>query len=118
MLRLAKRSRAKGILRQCQQVMPLLAQLNPKITGWSNYFGYGAGYRILSWCDYKLYRLLMWWASKKHPTRTYRWIVNKYFVGFGMVNSPRNWVFGYVDAGSTITLNQHTDAGIKRPIKV
>jgi RNA-directed DNA polymerase len=63
----------RTILYAGTQVMPLLAKLNPKITGWSNYFSFGAGYRILSWCDYRLYQLLMQWMRNKHPARTYRW---------------------------------------------
>ena len=57
-----------------------MERLNPIIRGWANYFSTIASKLTFSAMDSKLMIQLMRWAKRKHPTRSKKWIRNKYLI--------------------------------------
>jgi RNA-directed DNA polymerase len=70
----------KLILRQNNNVVTVVERLNPIIRGWANYFSTVASKRTFTAMDSKLMIQLMRWAKRKHPTRSKKWIRNKYLI--------------------------------------
>ena len=111
----------KENLRECfkqQNPVSLLALLNPKIRGWTQYFGIGVSAKIFSDIDAWLYGKYIRWAERKHPKQGRRWLVDKYF---RQVDSQK-WIFGVRVKGSKgpITVSQrfHRETPIERHVKV
>jgi RNA-directed DNA polymerase len=81
----------KGRIRQNQKSKELLDKLenktqgtviqtlNPQITGWANYYRTSVAKRIFASMDKQLDRLLVRWSQRKHATRSYRWVRNRYW---------------------------------------
>ena len=67
----------------------LIAQLNPVIRGWANYHQHVASKRTLEKADHAIFQALWRWAQRRHPNKSKRWIINKYFHTVGR----RQWVF-------------------------
>ncbi|MEN8217088.1 MAG: group II intron reverse transcriptase/maturase [Pseudomonadota bacterium] len=67
----------------------LIAKLQPKITGWCNYYKEFHSNEAFSKLDYFLWERLFWWAKRKHPNKSKNWIIEKYF-GY---KDGKNWVF-------------------------
>lgn len=91
--------------KHCKQE-ELIKELNPKISGWSNYFSSVCSKETFSKMDHLMFWKLYRWARKKHPKTSRRKVVDKYW---------RNWKFGTKDG---YRLNWHTDKKIIRHIKV
>lgn len=64
--------------KSCRQET-LIRLLNPKITGWTNYYRCGASSRTFQRIDDQIFRKLWQWAKRRHPKKGKRWIANKYF---------------------------------------
>jgi len=100
----------------------LIAQLNPIIRGWSNYYQHQVSKEVFGYIDHLVYRRLMRWGKRKHNNKSYKWIVEKYYRGYdsGMLlidkNVPktRKWVFG----NNTSKLILHKDMPITRYPKI
>ncbi|ABG49726.1 RNA-directed DNA polymerase [Trichodesmium erythraeum IMS101] len=89
----------------------LIAKLNPVIRGWANYFSTVVSKEVYNKLDYLLWERLGRWASRRHPNKSAKWVKNKYFP---RCKVTRNWL---LNDGEYI-LNQHSDAAIKRHVKV
>ncbi len=61
----------------------LISQLNPIVSGWANYQAHIDSRKTFFELDYFLWDLLWGWAKRKHPTKTLRWIKDRYFVCVG-----------------------------------
>jgi len=70
----------KIILRQSHNVVNIVDRLNPIIRGWANYFSTVASKGTFSVMDSRLMIQLMRWAKRKHPTRSKKWIRNRYLL--------------------------------------
>lgn len=57
----------------------LIRLLNPVITGWGNYYRYGASSKAFQRIDHMVFEKLWQWAKRRHPKKGRRWIANKYF---------------------------------------
>ncbi|WP_341758599.1 group II intron maturase-specific domain-containing protein [Candidatus Tisiphia endosymbiont of Ditula angustiorana] len=68
----------------------LIYLLNPKITGWTNYYRHSAASKIFSYIDNRIYKLLYRWTRKRHYNKGFRWIYQKYFQRQA---SSRRWHF-------------------------
>ena len=68
----------------------LIRLLNPKITGWSNYYRHSAASEIFSYIDNRVYKMLDRWTQKRHYDKGSRWIYQKYFQRNA---SSRRWHF-------------------------
>jgi len=67
----------------------LITILQPKITGWANYYKTVHSSEAFSKLDHMLYQRLSQWAYRRHPNKGKKWVVKKYFGHHG----TRNWVF-------------------------
>jgi len=57
----------------------LIGRLNRVIRGWVNYHKHVVASKIFSDIDFRIYRILMRWAKRRHSKKTYAWIHRKYF---------------------------------------
>jgi RNA-directed DNA polymerase len=97
----------------------LIFELNRKIRGWANYHRHVVSKRIFSKVDYAIFTSLWQWARRKHPTKSARWIQQKYWGH----HQGWNWCFfGVTQAAdgkpSTIWLHRASKTPIRRHIKV
>lgn len=67
----------------------LIAQLNPIITGWSNYHQGAVSKHIFHKVDHIIYLMLWKWAKRRHPNKNSQWVKNKYWKS----QRKRNWIF-------------------------
>ena len=74
--------------KSCKQET-LIRLLNPKITGWTNYYRCGASSRTFQRIDNQIFQKLWQWAKRRHPKKGKRWIANKYFHFY----KTRSWTF-------------------------
>lgn len=70
----------KLILKQNNNVITVAERLNSIIRGWANYFSTVESKRTFSAINSKLMIQLMKWAKRKHPTRSKKWIRNRYLI--------------------------------------
>lgn len=59
----------------------VLTQLNPALRGWANYFRYDASKRTFAYVDYFAWWRVFRWLRKKHPKRTWRYLMRRYCGG-------------------------------------
>lgn len=57
----------------------LIYALNPKITGWTNYYKGATSSRTFADIDNQLINALLCWGYKRHARKGKKWIVSKYF---------------------------------------
>ncbi len=88
----------------------LIAELNPKIAGWSRYYQTVVSKDTYNTCDYGMYYMLQSWVKFRHPQKNVHWRAKKYWKSVG----KRQWVFG----DEQLKLNNHRDTAIKRHVKV
>ncbi len=74
--------------KSCRQES-LIRLLNPKITGWTNYYRCGASSKTFQKVDHMIFQKLWQWAKRRHPKKGLHWIANRYFHHYKM----RNWRF-------------------------
>jgi RNA-directed DNA polymerase len=97
-----------------QQTAPqagLIAHLNPVIKGWANYYRTVVAKESYVRCDDWLYCKLRYWARRRHPNKTARWVSRKYWA----INQGEGWTFKAQDGSK---LRKHTATPIKRHVKV
>jgi RNA-directed DNA polymerase len=85
----------------------LIAHRNPIIRGWANYYRTVVSKAAFSKLDDRLYSALRYWAHRRHPNRSARWIAARYW------RMPR-WDFGTKEA----VLRKHTATRIIRHTKI
>ena len=67
----------------------LIAQLNPVIRGWANYHRHGASKATFMKADAAIFKALWYWATRRHPKKSRRWVARKYF----RTRRGRQWIF-------------------------
>lgn len=67
----------------------LIAMLNPKIRGWSNYHRHIVSKKTFSYVDFQIYKSIWKWCRRRHNKKGKWWISTRYFHKIG----TRNWVF-------------------------
>ncbi|TGO02317.1 hypothetical protein PN36_26910 [Candidatus Thiomargarita nelsonii] len=70
----------------------LIAILQPKISGWANYYKTVHSNEAFSKLDSLLWKRLYQWACRRHPKKGKRWVADKYF---GTING-RKWTFAQI----------------------
>ena len=88
----------------------LIAKLNPIIRGWSNYYKTVCSKETYSKLGHLTCLRLLKWADRRHPNKSKKWVVNKYWKTVG----GDNWVFGNKDE----SLYKYPNTPIARHIKV
>jgi RNA-directed DNA polymerase len=56
----------------------LINILNPKITGWANYYRSVVAKRSFAYVDHQIFCSLWEWARRRHPNRNKHWVWDKY----------------------------------------
>jgi len=74
--------------KSCRQET-MIRLLNPKITGWANYYKCGVSSQTFQRVDDQIYRKLWQWAKRRHPKKGKKWVLNRYFHSY----KGRNWRF-------------------------
>ncbi|MFB8787338.1 MAG: group II intron reverse transcriptase/maturase [Potamolinea sp.] len=93
----------------------LIAQLNPIISGWANYYSTVVSGETFSDLGHMVYRKLRSWAKRRHPDKTGGWVANKYWQTIG----GNNWVFATRQKGKNpLRLLEHRETSIVRHVKV
>ena len=110
----------RGIVKANKQTPPahLIAQLNPILRGWATYHAHVVSKVTFARVDHAVFQLMWRWAKRRHPTKSPRWIKEKYFTTF----KGRDWVFygTTADKGETLEhrLIRIADVPIKRHTKI
>lgn len=93
----------------------LIRHLNPVIRGWTRYYSTVASKETFSCLDHLLYQKLQTWANHRHPGKSRKWVVNKYWQAVG----GDKWVFATrITKSRTEKLLKHRQTPIIRHIKV
>ncbi|MEH2002799.1 MAG: group II intron maturase-specific domain-containing protein [Nostoc sp.] len=93
----------------------LISNLNPVITGWSNYYSTVVSKVVYAAQDHRMYSKLRAWAKRRHANKSGKWSSNKYWQTIG----GNNWVFATRQEGKNPTrLRLHTETPIVRYVKV
>ncbi|SER44350.1 group II intron reverse transcriptase/maturase [Actinokineospora terrae] len=97
--RIKRRLRAEISARRGQHALSLLRVLNPIVRGWSAYYHTVVSTRVFQNLDDYVFHLLYKWGLHRHPRKSRRWMVSRYF---GRFHPSRNdqWVFGDHDTGA------------------
>ncbi|WP_370949242.1 group II intron maturase-specific domain-containing protein [Amycolatopsis sp. cg5] len=91
--RIKRRLRAEIRGHRGHETKALLRTLNPIVRGWAAYYRTVVSKKIFQDLDHYVFHLLYRWGLHRHPNKSRRWIVSRYF---GRFNKSRNekWVFG------------------------
>jgi RNA-directed DNA polymerase len=83
--------KVRGIINANKTVsqQKLIYLLNPVIRGWANYHRHIVAADAFMRVDSEIWHGLWQWARRRHPGKSRRWIVTRYFHTIG----ARNWVF-------------------------
>ena len=57
----------------------VIAQLNPKLRGFGNYYRHAVSKKVFSYISSEMWIALWRWAKRRHPNKGKRWIANRYF---------------------------------------
>jgi RNA-directed DNA polymerase len=110
--------KTKLVLKQNRDVKTVVSRLNPIIRGWANYFSTVASKKTFSAIDKKLMIQLMRWGKRKHPTRSKKWIRNRYLIR-DSEDSKSRLRFGYLGKKQElIGINYFAETPIVRHAKV
>jgi RNA-directed DNA polymerase len=77
----------------------VVARLNPIIRGWAAYYRSVVSKRTFVHLDTHMWKLVMSWAKRRHPNKSSRWVVDRYFGAFHTTRQDR-WIFGDRDSGA------------------
>lgn len=95
----------------------LIRFLNPKITGWANYYKHCVASDTFSKADHQIFCKLLQWSKRRHPKKSTNWAAQKYFRKIGNMK----WRFAvdcnYKGGKSTMSLKRLSDTKITRYVK-
>jgi RNA-directed DNA polymerase len=77
----------------------VITRLNPIIRGWAAYYRSVVSKRTFAQLDTHMWKLAMSWAKRRHPNKSGRWVVDRYFGAFHPTRRDR-WIFGDHDSGA------------------
>jgi hypothetical protein len=80
--------------RMCKQES-LIRMLNPIVTGWGNYYRYGASTEAFHNCDNHIFNVTRKWALRRHPKKKRTWVNDRYWHNL----RGRKWTFAVVYKG-------------------
>jgi RNA-directed DNA polymerase len=105
----AHHARLRGMIRKARTATQkdVIARLNPVIRGWATYFRNAVSKATFSKLDDRLCSALRHWARRRHPNKSSRWVVRRYW------RLPQ-WAFETKDG----TLAKHAQTRIVRHAKV
>jgi RNA-directed DNA polymerase len=77
----------------------VISRLNPIIRGWAAYYRSVVSKRTFVQLDTHMWKLAMSWARRRHPNKSGRWVVDRYFGAFHKSRRDR-WIFGDRESGA------------------
>jgi RNA-directed DNA polymerase len=80
----------------------VITRLNPIIRGWSAYYRSVVSKKTFVHLDTHMWKLTHSWAKRRHPNKSGRWIMHRYFGAFHPARRDR-WIFGDHDSGAYLT---------------
>jgi RNA-directed DNA polymerase len=86
----------------------VVARLNPIIRGWSAYYRSVVSKKTFVHLDTHMWKLALSWAKRRHPRKSARWVVDRYFGAFHPTRRDR-WIFGDRDSGAYLAKFAWTD---------
>jgi len=86
----------------------VIARLNPIIGGWSAYYRSVVSKRTFVQLDTHMWKLARSWAKRRHPNKSGRWVVDRYFGAFHPTRRDR-WIFGDRNSGAYLAKFAWTD---------
>ena len=97
----------------------LILLLRPKIRGWAEYHRPVDAKRAFGYVDHAIFEVLWRWCKRRHPKKSRRWVVEKYFTTVG----GDNWVFrGEIKVGRKatcpVTLPRAANTAIRRHVLI
>jgi RNA-directed DNA polymerase len=95
------RRRIADELRALRGASPIevITKMNPIIRGQANYFRSGVSKKAYQSLDLHLWRHLYKWARRRHPKKSRKWVVARYFGSFHPTRRNR-WVYGDRETGA------------------
>lgn len=87
----------------------LIADLNPVVRGWANYYRTVNSSDTFSKLDHLMYLKLERWAERRHPKKNKSWVTNRYWG----INEGKGWTFA--DKKSGAKLLKYTDTKVISP---
>ncbi|MCL2931527.1 MAG: group II intron reverse transcriptase/maturase [Trichodesmium sp. MAG_R03] len=104
----------------------VIANLNPIIRGWGNYYRYGVSQRIFSYVDHEIWKSLWQWSLRRHSKRVGKqkgkgkeWVRKRYFKTF----KGNKWTFAAnvknkYGKNETIAIYRLAKTPIQRYVKI
>jgi RNA-directed DNA polymerase len=77
----------------------VISRLNPIVRGWSAYYRSVVSKKTFVWLDTHMWKLTLSWAKRRHPNKSGRWVVDRYYGAFHMTRRDR-WIFGDRESGA------------------
>ncbi len=98
----------------------VIAHLNPRLRGWSNYYKKVNSKNVLAYVDHQVWRAVWHWCLSRHPNKSEHWVLRRYF----KPANRRSWAFfgaiqnDFDDGKTDIFLFRTGDVAVKPHIKV
>ena len=97
----------------------LIRLLNPKITGWVNYFRNVVSSRVFTYVDHQIFKAIWRWMKRRHPHQNKVWIIKKYFKRYRLSNNRFCAIVKDKDGKNMpLYLRIAKDTAIRRHIKI
>jgi RNA-directed DNA polymerase len=97
----------------------LILLLNPKISGWANYFRNAASSKTFAKVDKQIMQALWRWMQKRHPNKRKSWIYKNYFKSKTLTEKRLGASIKNKDGSQTpIFIRKACDTSIRRHIKI
>ena len=83
-----EKEKVKAFLRDCKEIIVthktatqgnLIKMLTPKLIGWAMYYRHVIAARTFGRIDRELWFKLYKWAMRRHPNKSKKWVIRKYF---------------------------------------
>ena len=83
-----EKEKVKALLRDCKEIIVthktatqgnLIKMLTPKLIGWAMYYRHVIAARTFGRIDRELWFKLYKWALRRHPNKSKKWVIRKYF---------------------------------------
>ncbi len=92
----------------------LIRQLNPIIRGWASYQRHVVAKETFVKLDDYIFKLLWYWARRRHSRKSAIWVKKKYFPHF----KGTEWTFACIDDKELVRLYRAQIIPIKRHVKI
>lgn len=113
-----QQEKVNQLLYECKQILKshrtakpgnVIHLLNAKLRGWAMYYRHVCSKRIFSKVDYLVWYQVYRWAKRRHPKKSKRWVLRKYFSQPGCV---------FMDRRMGVSLYRLSQLPIQRHIRV